>query len=501
VPNTIASERAFKPLFQTYDPETSQFYDEIFAARGIPRPHYRTLVERFNCLGLEELQVRRQAINLSLLSQGVTFTVYSARDDVESILPFDLIPRIIPADEWRTIERGLTQRITALNAFLHDIYHDQKILRDGVVPTELVLGSRHFRREVIGITPPGGVYIHVTGSDIIRDQAGDYLVLEDNLRSPSGVSYMLENRQEMKRVFPGLFQDYAVRPVEEYPQDLLRVLQQVSPQQSRDPHIALLTPGIFNSAYFEHSFLARQMGIDLTEGRDLVVNDNRVYMRTTRGLQRVDVIYRRVDDEFIDPLAFRQDSILGVSGLVNAYRAGNVALANAIGTGVADDKIIYSFVPKIIRYYLAEEPVLRNLDTYLPVDAKDRGYVLDNLDKLVVKSANESGGYGMLIGPHAAAREREDFARKIVANPRNFIAQPTIALSRHPSFLETGEVYGCHVDLRPYVLYGKQASIVPGALTRVALKRGSLVVNSSQGGGTKDTWVLDDEKPAGGSPC
>ncbi|NTV46750.1 MAG: circularly permuted type 2 ATP-grasp protein, partial [Chlorobiales bacterium] len=344
-----------------------------------------------------------------------------------------------------------------------------------------------------GVNPPLGVYIHVTGTDIIRDASGKYLVLEDNLRTPSGVSYMLQNRQAMKRAFPVLFDRYHVRPIENYPQELLKVLQQISPSTRNEPNVVVLTPGIYNSAYFEHSFLARQMGVELTEGSDLVVNNNKVYTRTTKGLQRVDVIYRRVDDDFLDPLVFRPDSKLGVAGLVNAYRKGNVALANAIGTGVADDKVIYSFVPKIIKYYLGEDPILENVPTYLASVPSDLKYILENLDKLVVKAANESGGYGMLVGTQSTEEEREKFAEKIVADPRNYIAQPTISLSRHPSFYNDAELFGCHVDLRPYVLYGQKITIVPGGLTRVALKRGSLVVNSSQGGGSKDTWVLDDE--------
>jgi uncharacterized circularly permuted ATP-grasp superfamily protein len=344
----------------------------------------------------------------------------------------------------------------------------------------------------MGVNPPLGVYIHITGSDIIRDSDGSYMVLEDNLRTPSGVSYMLQNRQAIKRAFPLLFDRYQIRPIETYPQELLKVLQQISTSNQADPNVVVLTPGIYNSAYFEHSFLARQMGVELTEGKDLIVKDNRVYTRTTKGLKRVDVIYRRVDDDFLDPLVFRSDSALGVAGLVNAYRAGNVALANAIGTGVADDKVIYSYVPKIIKYYLNEEPIIKNVPTFLPVDPIEEKYILENLDKLVVKAANESGGYGMLVGPHSTKAEQAEFAERIKADPRNYMAQPTIALSRHPSFLNDTELVGCHIDLRPYVLYGQKITIVPGGLTRVALKRGSLVVNSSQGGGSKDTWVLYD---------
>jgi uncharacterized circularly permuted ATP-grasp superfamily protein len=479
-------------LFTHYNPETARFFDEVFSSPDQPRTHYQLLVDRFNQMNAEDLAARRQTVNFFFLNQGVTFTVYSSDEGIERIFPFDLLPRVVPGAEWQLLERGLTQRITALNLFLHDLYHDQKILKDKVIPAELILSSKNFRREFIGVNPPLGVYIHITGSDIIRDKDGNYMVLEDNLRCPSGVSYMLQNRQVMKRAFPLVFDHYRVRPIENYPQELLRVLQQISPLSRPDPNIVVLTPGIYNSAYFEHTFLARQMGVELTEGRDLVVNDNRVYTRTTKGLRRVDVIYRRVDDDFLDPLVFRSDSKLGVPGLVNAYRAGNVALANAIGTGVADDKVIYSFVPKIIKYYLDEEPLIANVPTYLASNPSDLKYILENLDKLVVKAANESGGYGMLVGPHASQAERDSFAEQLRADPRNYIAQPTISLSRHPSFINNTELTGCHIDLRPYILYGQTIKIVPGGLTRVALKPGSLVVNSSQGGGSKDTWVLYD---------
>ena len=479
-------------LFDHYDACPDRFFDEVISQDGTPRVHYDKMMHRFTQFSPEDIRARRQLVNIFFRNQGITFTVYGVEEGIERIFPFDLIPRIIPASEWDIIERGLIQRIQALNEFLSDIYQTQKILKDKIIPAELVLGSKHFRREFIGVRPPLGVYIHVTGSDIIRDGAGKYLVLEDNLRTPSGVSYMLQNRQAMKRAFPVLFDRYKVRPVDSYPQQLLRTLQEISPTQKAEPKVVVLTPGIYNSAYFEHSFLAQQMGVQLTEGRDLVVNNNKVYTRTTRGLQRVDVIYRRVDDDFLDPLVFRPDSKLGVAGLINAYRKGNVTLANAIGTGVADDKVIYSFVPDIIRYYLGEDPILENVETWLASNPTHLKYILGNLDTLVVKAANESGGYGMLVGPESTLEEREKFAEKIVANPRNYIAQPTISLSRHPSFFNETEIGACHVDLRPYVLYGKSPSIVPGGLTRVALKRGSLVVNSSQGGGSKDTWVIDD---------
>jgi uncharacterized circularly permuted ATP-grasp superfamily protein len=479
-------------FFDHYNAECSHFFDEVMATAGTPRHHYDKMLQRFGQFSLGDIKARREIVNIFFRNQGITFTVYGEDDGVERLFPFDLIPRIVPADEWATIEKGLIQRITALNEFLNDIYHSQKILKDKVIPAELILGSQHFRREFVGVNPPLGIYIHVTGSDIIRDRHGNYLVLEDNLRTPSGVSYMLQNRQAMKRAFPVLFDKYKIRPIENYPQELLRTLQEIGPTSRRDPNVVVLTPGIYNSAYFEHSFLARQMGVELTEGKDLVVHNNKVYTRTTRGLEQIDVIYRRVDDAYLDPLVFLPDSKLGVAGLVNAYRKGNVTLANAIGCGVADDKVIYSFVPKIIKYYLGEDPILENVPTWLASNPDDLKYILANLGSLVVKAANESGGYGMLIGPESTVAEQEQFAEMIVAHPRNYIAQPTISLSRHPSFFNDTELWGCHIDLRPYVLYGKTVTIVPGGLTRVALKRGSLVVNSSQGGGSKDTWVVDE---------
>jgi uncharacterized circularly permuted ATP-grasp superfamily protein len=467
----------------------STFFDEMFAGAQTPRPHYEHLYERLLALSINEFNERRRAADISFLYQGITFTVYSEAEGVERIFPFDLIPRIIPADEWQKLERGLTQRVIALNHFLDDVYHDQRIIREGRIPAELIFGASNFRREMIGIRVPRNVYAHIIGTDLIRDNDGNYFVLEDNLRSPSGVSYMLENRQAMKRSFPRLFESYGIAPVDHYPQELLSTLRSIAPRDVPEPTVVILTPGIYNSAYYEHSFLARQMGIEIVEGRDLICHNNRVYMRTTRGLQRVDVIYRRVDDDYLDSLAFRQESMLGVPGLLNAYRAGNITLANAIGTGVADDKAIYAYTPEMIRYYLGEEPILPIVPTYLALNEKDRRYILANLDKLVVKSVNESGGYGMLIGPHASQAERKKFAENIRANPRNFIAQPTISLSRHPTYVD-GELHGCHIDLRPYILNGEKVVIVPGGLTRVALRKGSLVVNSSQGGGSKDTWVL-----------
>ncbi|KAB8145255.1 circularly permuted type 2 ATP-grasp protein [Chloroflexia bacterium SDU3-3] len=461
----------------------------MFATEQQVRPHYQSIYERLNDMTADELDRRQQAANLAFLSQGITFTVYGRDEGTERVFPYDLLPRIIPAHEWATIEKGLTQRITALNMFLRDIYHEGKILADKVIPRSLVYSCRHYRREMRGVHVPRNIYVSVVGTDLIRLEDGSFAVLEDNLRVPSGVSYMLANRSVMKKVFPNLFGSYGVRSVDQYGQALLSTLRALAPAGRPDPNIVLLTPGVYNSAYFEHTYLARQMGIELVEGRDLLVHDNVVYTRTTGGLKRVDVIYRRVDDDFLDPLAFRPDSMLGVAGLINAYRAGNVALANAVGTGIADDKAIYAYVPRIIRYYLGEEPIINNVETYLLDDEKERRYVLENLDKLVVKAVGESGGYGMLIGPHSTAAEREEFRARIIAEPRNYIAQPTLALSQAPCFVE-GNFEPRHIDLRPYILYGDQVTIVPGGLTRVALKRGSLVVNSSQGGGSKDTWVL-----------
>jgi uncharacterized circularly permuted ATP-grasp superfamily protein len=476
-----------KTRFQNYWLNGS--YDEMFEAEGVPRPHYRALYEMLLSLPVEEMRRRKQAADISFLHQGITFTVYGREEGTERIFPHDLLPRIVTSAEWDTIERGLTQRITALNLFLRDIYHEGRLLKAGVVPSELVYSCRHFRRQMREFKVPKNIYITVVGSDLVRLPDGSFAVLEDNLRVPSGVSYMLTSRAVMKRVFPELFRMAGVRSIDHYSETLLSTLRALAPEDRPEPNIVLLTPGVFNSAYFEHAFLARQMGIELVEGHDLAVHDNIVYMRTTAGLRRVDVIYRRVDDDFIDPLAFRPDSSLGVAGLFNAYRSGNVTLANALGTGVADDKALYAYVPGIIRYFLGEEPILSNVQTFVCSDPAQRQHVLSRLDQYVVKAVGESGGYGMLIGPCSTAEEREEFRARILADPRNYIAQPTLALSRAPCFLE-GSVEPRHVDLRPYVLYGDEVRIVPGGLTRVALKKGSLVVNSSQGGGSKDTWVL-----------
>jgi uncharacterized circularly permuted ATP-grasp superfamily protein len=467
-------------------------FDEMFDQQMRPRPHYAPLWRRLQGLSAEEFRRRKAMADLSMRQDGVGFTVYRQEEGIERVWPMDPVPRIIAAPEWRHIQHGLVQRLTALNLFLQDVYHDQFILRDKVIDPQLIYEGAFFRREFMGATVPKNIYIHICGTDLIRDESGQYLVLEDNGRTPSGVSYMLMNRQVLKRVFPLLFEQYDVRMTDDYPAALLDVLKFIAPGDRPDPTVVLLSPGIYNSAYFEHSFLAQRMGIELVEGRDLVVDQNRVFMRTTRGLTRVDVIYRRIDDDFLDPLTFRQDSTLGVAGLVNVYRAGQVALANSIGTGIADDKGVYPFVPDMIRYYLKQDPVLPNVETFRPLVPSHMSHILANLDKLVVKTVNESGGYGMLIGPKSTAQQREEFRALVLARPRDFIAQPTIQLSTHPTFVD-GRVEGRHVDLRPFILCGEKITVVPGALTRVALPRGSLVVNSSQGGGSKDTWVLADE--------
>ncbi len=475
--------------FRHYD--TGKYFDEMLAADGTVRPHYRHFLKHFGQLGPEEFAAKRAAVDLAFLRQGVTFNVYGDSQGAERVFPFDLVPRIIPAAEWEHLEAGLVQRITALNLFLHDIYHEQNIIKDGTIPAHYVMSAKHFRREFMHVKVPRDIYIHICGTDIIRDDRGQYLVLEDNARCPSGVSYVLENRRALKRTFPEIFESGGVRPVENYSQELLKVLQYTAPTGVADPTVVLLTPGPYNSAYFEHTYLARQMGIEIVEGRDLVVRDQHVYMRTTKGLQPVHVIYRRIDDDFIDPTVFRRDSALGVPGLVNAYRGGKVSLANSIGTGVADDKVMYYFVPRIIKYYLDQDPILPNVPTYLASEDADRQYMIENLDKLVVKAANEAGGYGMLMGPQATQAERDEFRQRIEADPRNYIGQPMISLSRHPTYCGEGEGFGGrHIDLRPFILYGEKTVIIPGGLTRVALRKGSLVVNSSQGGGSKETWVL-----------
>jgi uncharacterized circularly permuted ATP-grasp superfamily protein len=475
-------------------------YDEMFAAPGVPREHYHALHQTLLKLPPEELRRRQQAADLAFLHEGITFTVYGSKEGTERIFPNDLLPRIIAAREWAKIEKGLTQRLTALNLFLRDIYHEGRILSDKVVPRDLLYSCKHFRREMRGLNVPRDIYVSICGTDLVRLPDGAFAVLEDNLRVPSGVSYMVANRKVLKRVFPTLFRDYGVWPIDHYPRELLSTLRGLAPDNCayrQDPTTVLLTPGVSNSAYFEHTFLAQQMGVELVEGRDLLVHDNVVYMRTTAGLRRVDVIYRRVDDDFLDPLCFRPDSTLGVPGIFNAYRAGNVTLANAIGTGVADDKAVYAYVPEMIRYYLNEDPILPNVPTFLMSNTIHRQHALDNLGDMVVKAVGESGGYGMLIGPHSTAQQRDEFRARILADPRNYIAQPTLALSCAPCLIgESIELR--HIDLRPYILMGEKVTLVPGGLTRVALRKGSLVVNSSQGGGSKDTWVLREAASAEG---
>ncbi len=485
--------------FQNYD--TGGFFDEMFNEQGQPRPGTEAVADRFNVLPLEELKRRQEAAEKTLLQMGITFSVYGDEQGTERIFPFDIVPRIIPHNEWAEIEAGLKQRVQALNLFIDDLYHDQKILKDGIIPEDLVRSASGFRPECMGLNPPGGVWCHITGTDLVRGGDGKFYVLEDNLRCPSGVSYVLENRVVMKRSFPRAFDAARVVPVADYPNRLLSLLQNLAPPRRDKPVVAVWSPGIYNSAYFEHSFLAQQMGIELVEGRDLVVVDDRVLMRTTTGLKPVDVLYRRIDDDFIDPEVFRSDSMLGVPGLMRAYRAGRVALANAPGTGVADDKAIYAYVPEMIKYYLDQDAILNNVETYLCWREKDLQHVLANLDKLVVKKVGESGGYGMLVGPHSTQQERAEYAEQVRANPRNYIAQPTLALSRVPTLIDD-HFEGRHVDLRPYILYGEEIYVMPGGLTRVALKKGSLVVNSSQGGGSKDTWVVEAcSLPEGGASC
>ncbi len=473
-------------------------FDEMQATPSAVREHYRGYEQWLSQQPRDVMKSRREEAEMIFRRVGITFAVYGAKDEegsgTERLIPFDLIPRVIPADEWEEMQRGLSQRVRALNRFIHDVYHGQDIIRAGHVPAEQVLHNAQFRPEMMNVDVPAGVYSHIAGIDIVRaanpDGSGSYYVLEDNLRVPSGVSYMLENRKMMMRLFPELFSQHRVAPVAHYPDLLLETLRAVAPAAVSEPTVVVLTPGMHNSAYFEHAFLAQQMGIELVEGQDLFVKDNFVYMRTTQGPKRVDVIYRRVDDDFLDPTAFRPDSTLGCAGLLAAYRAGNVTLSNAIGTGVADDKSIYPYVPKMIEFYLGEKPILNNVPTYLCRQADDLKYVLDHLGELVVKEVHGAGGYGMLVGPAASKKEIEDFRAALLANPAGYIAQPTLALSTCPTFVESG-IAPRHIDLRPFVLSGKDVQMVPGGLTRVALKDGSLVVNSSQGGGTKDTWVLE----------
>jgi uncharacterized circularly permuted ATP-grasp superfamily protein len=480
-----------KELFEGYVHDG--FFDEVFDADGTVRPHYARLVERLEELSADELARRERLRDASFRSQGITFTVYGEDEGIERTFPMDLAPRIIPAAEWDEIERGLVQRVTALNRFLDDLYDGERAaLHDRIVPRSLVATASGFQRGAFGIPIPHGARCLVAGIDLVRDAEGRYRVLEDNLRNPSGISYVLENRVAMTRVLPVAFARYRVRAVNHYSTLLHNALDHVAPSAAASPTVVVLTPGVYNSAYFEHTFLARQMGIELVEGRDLVVDDHVLHMRTTRGLQRVDVVYRRIDDEFLDPVVFRPDSLLGVPGLMAAARAGNVTIANAVGNGVADDKAFYAYVPDLIRYYLGEEPILANVDTYLCADPEHLEVVLERLDQLVVKPVDASGGYGLLMGPTASDEELEVFRKQLAADPRGYIAQEVVSLSRHPT-LVGDHLEGRHVDLRPFVITGETTEVLPGGLTRVALRKGSLIVNSSQGGGSKDTWVLEDE--------
>ena len=465
-------------------------FDEMTEPDGGVRPAYAGLGEWLDGTPADTFEFKRREADLLFRRTGITFAVYGEGGDPERLIPFDIIPRVLADDEWRTLADGLAQRVRVLNAFLHDVYHGQEILRAGVIPEELVLTNPQYAPSMQGVDLPAGAYTHVAGIDVVRVGEHDFYVLEDNVRTPSGVSYMLEDRAVMMRLFPDLFARHRIAPVDRYPDLLLRTLRSIAPRPDDDPTVVLMTPGSYNSAYFEHTFLAEQMGIELVEGRDLFVNDERVYMRTPRGPRQVDVIYRRIDDAFLDPLAFNPDSALGLPGLLSVFRAGNVNLANAIGTGIADDKAIYVFVPEMVRFYLGEEPILSNVPTYSCRVEDDRKYVLDHMDELVVKRVDGSGGYGMLVGPAASKAERTAFAEQVRRTPASYIAQPTLALSTCPTFVDSG-VAPRHVDLRPFVLVGDEVRMVPGGLTRVALREGSLVVNSSQGGGTKDTWVLE----------
>lgn len=477
--------------FKGYDPQG--FYDELMKPDGTSREEVVPLIDHVNSLSPKDLRRRQKIAEDALYYQGVTFSVYGDKKGTEKIMPFDILPRVITSAEWSVLERGMKQRIQALNMFIDDVYNDQKILKDKVVPEHLVFTSECYLEQCKGLSPPKGIWIHVTGTDLVRDQDGTFYVLEDNLRCPSGISYVLQNRSIQKRTMPKAFKEMRTRPISDYGDHLYETLRYTAPPGVRDPNVIVLTPGIYNSAYYEHSFLAQQMGVPLAQGSDLTVIDDTVMLRTTRGFEKVDVIYRRIDDAFLDPTVFRKDSLLGVPGLMECFRKGNVALANAPGTGIADDKATYAYVPQIIRYYLGEEPIIPNVPTYVCNNEDDCRYVLENLEKLVVKAVNLSGGYGMLIGSKSTAKERAEFAAKIKAKPRDYIAQPILALSRTPTIIGDS-IEGRHVDFRPYILYGKSIFVLPGGLTRVAMKKGSLVVNSSQGGGSKDTWVLGDEK-------
>jgi uncharacterized circularly permuted ATP-grasp superfamily protein len=471
--------------FNNYN--TEGFFDEMFTEDRQTRSGYTFFKDRVEQLSKEEFMRRQISAERALMAMGITFNVYSENEGTERIMPVDIIPRIVNAQEWEKMEKGLIQRITALNLFLADIYSDQKVIQDGIIPKEVIYSSKNFLEPCMGIKPPKNIWIHITGTDLIRGKDGEYMVLEDNLRCPSGVSYMMENRELLKQTFPEVVAKTQIRPIADYPHKLLQMLQFISDRP--EPTIVVLTPGIYNSAYFEHSYLAQQMGVELVDARDLVVHEGYVKMRTTKGFKIVDVIYRRIDDTFLDPKTFNPDSLIGIPGIFDVYKKGKVALANAPGTGVADDKVIYAYVPRMIKYYLGEDPIIDNVKTYICSEPDDLKFVLENIGDLVVKEANEAGGYGMLIGPKSTQEEQANFKKYILANPRNYIAQPTISLSRVPCLIDD-HAEGRHVDLRPYILYGDGVNVMPGGLTRVALRKGSLVVNSSQGGGSKDTWVL-----------
>ncbi|TBR42808.1 circularly permuted type 2 ATP-grasp protein [Marinomonas agarivorans] len=475
--------------------QSGDFFDELIDAKQQARPPAQQLLGYLDSLSEDELETRRLMAEATIQEMGISFTVYTEEGNIDRAWPFDIIPRIISAADWRIAEQGLKQRLTALNLFIDDLYHDQNVIKDGIIPEHVIKDSKNFRPECIGISPAHGVWAHICGTDLVRAEDGEFYVLEDNLRVPSGVSYMLENRAITKRVLPELFEKDRIQPIGSYPSQLFDTLASLSPRDIEEPEIVVLTPGIYNSAYFEHAFLAQQMGTELVEGSDLFVDsDDCVYMKTINGPERVDVIYRRIDDLFLDPEAFDSESVLGVPGLMRAWRKGNVALANAPGAGVADDKVVYAYVPDIIRYYLKEEPILKNVKTYLCEEPDQRAYVLENLDKLVVKPANESGGYGMLVGPHSTKKEQALFAELITKHPRNYIAQPTLKLSTAPTLISKGSLEPRHLDLRPFILQGKDIYVTAGGLTRVAMKKGSLVVNSSQGGGSKDTWIVETEE-------
>ena len=469
------------------DYDIGDFFDEMYSNDGNVRPHYQDLSAALDSVSADRISQLQHSADKTQMNMGMTFNVYHDNQGIEKILHLDIIPRILPNDEWQHLERGLKQRISALNLFINDVYNDQKSLKDKIVPEDLILGSKDFLKPCIGLKPPKGIWCHITGTDLVKNIDGKYYILEDNLRCPSGVSYMLGSRDIIKRIYPNLFNRMGVKPVSDYPIRLLEMLQYIS--QKDHPVVGLLTPGIYNSAYYEHSYLALQMGVELVSGVDLVTKDDKVFMQTTKGLQQIDVLYRRIDDTFLDPVAFNPASMLGVPGIFNAYKKGNIAMANAPGTGVADDKAVYAYVPKLIKYFLNEEPILDNVPTYLARNEEDRKYILDNIEELVVKETNSAGGYGMMIGPKSTKEEHATFRNLVKNNPDNYIAQPTLSLSTVPSWIDD-HLEPRHVDLRPYILYGEDIEVIPGALTRVALKKGSLVVNSSQGGGSKDTWVL-----------